>query len=83
MFPVGGDCHAEFILSQGTFFDKLRMSGDEGLAMTFVFSPHPSEVSLNEGEVKTSLGGTISPVIQEEQHHGSAQGDADDGVGVS
>jgi hypothetical protein len=25
---------AEFTLSQGTFFDKLRMSGDEGLRMT-------------------------------------------------
>ena len=23
-----GDCHAEFILSHGRFFDRLRMSGE-------------------------------------------------------
>ena len=34
VFDFLGDCHTEFTLSWGTFFDKLRMSGRKSLMKT-------------------------------------------------
>src|SRR4030042_5132300 len=55
VFGFLGDCHAEFILSFGRFFDRLRMSGDEGLAMT---GKNDKKETLNIHEKKLTAHST-------------------------